>query len=64
MIRIIVTTVDAGRSANVGGPVVTEIKSFDLSAPALEAFVVAMRHDKYIDRFVSHVEFLPEQPSP
>ena len=41
MIRVIVVSAYAGMAANVGGPVQTEYKTFDIEAPDLEAFVTA-----------------------
>ena len=37
MIRVVVKTCDFGDAANIGGPVVDSIKSFDIEAPELEA---------------------------
>lgn len=39
MIRVVVETCDAGMAANVGGSVYRQIRSFDISAPELEAFL-------------------------
>lgn len=38
-LRVIVRTDDAGMAANVGGAVHTEFKTFDIEAPAIEAFL-------------------------
>lgn len=39
MIRIIVRTVDIGSAINVGGPVDTKFKTFDVSLPELEEYL-------------------------
>ena len=36
MLRVIVRTVDCGAAANVGGPVETRFKTFDIDQPDLE----------------------------
>lgn len=58
MIRVIVTIADAGMAANVGGPVEVSARTFDVSAPELEAFLRVPPHEKYTSRFVSGVEIL------
>lgn len=37
MIRIVVTTADAGMAANVGGPVQVRMRTFDIEHAELEA---------------------------
>lgn len=39
MIRVVVQTNDAGMAANVGGSVHTTIRTFDIEAPELEAYL-------------------------
>jgi hypothetical protein len=39
VIRVVVETCDAGMAANVGGSVHREIRTFDIEATALEAFL-------------------------
>ena len=39
MLRIIVRTDDASMAANVGGPVFSDFKTFDIHAPEVEAFL-------------------------
>lgn len=45
MLRIIVRTVDYGRAANIGGSPVETLKTFDVSAPEVEAFMEEYRAD-------------------
>jgi hypothetical protein len=58
MIRIVVQVADASMAANVGGPVQTWCRTFDVEAPDLEAF---MQPDgnAYREKHVVGVEFLP-----
>ena len=39
MIRVVVETCDAGMAANVGGSVHRTLRTFDIEAPELEAFL-------------------------
>lgn len=65
MIRVTVQTSDAGMAANVGGHVQVEFKSFDISAPDLEAHLREYSEAKkrkqslYWQRCVIGVEVLP-----
>lgn len=58
MIRIVVQRSEAGMAANVGGPVHTSVKTFDLDAPEFEAYMRAER-GTYEDKMVVGVEILP-----
>jgi hypothetical protein len=61
MIRIVVQTDDASMAANVGGSVHTAIRTFDIDAPEIEAF---LRADlgAYTHRQIMGVEVLPAAP--
>jgi hypothetical protein len=67
MVRIIVQTSDAGMAANVGGNVETDVKSFDIEAPALEAYLRQYARSKvrgeatYWHRSVIGAEVLPPE---
>jgi hypothetical protein len=43
VIRIIVRTDDAAMAANVGGNVQTDYRTFDVDAPAVEAFLAEVK---------------------
>lgn len=58
MIRIVVQIADAAMAANVGGPVQTWCKTFDVEAPELEA-VLRDQSSKYREAHVIGVEVLP-----
>lgn len=62
MIRVIVTTVNAGAAANVGGPVHVQHKTFDVSAPALEAFM-SEKLGSYTERSIAGVEVIEGDPA-
>jgi hypothetical protein len=57
-LRIIVRQSDEGAARNVGGPVQTSYKTFDVELPALEAFLSADGQPDYICREVIGVEVL------
>lgn len=59
MIRIVVQVTDAGMAANIGGPVQTWIKTFDIEMPELERFMLD-RSGKYQERSIVGVEVLGE----
>lgn len=44
MIRVVVETCDAGMAANVGGSVHRSVRSFDIEAPEVEAFLAEEMH--------------------
>ena len=57
-LRIVCVDVDHGRAANVGGPVMTFPKTFDMDAPEeLKRWLDYGR--QWHDRFIEHVEILP-----
>ena len=58
MIRIIVRTDNAGMAANVGGSVLTEMRTFDVDVPEVDAFL-RERLDTYQHRQVIGIEVLP-----
>ena len=60
-IRITVETCDAGMAANVGGSVHRTVRSFDIDAAALEAFLAEPLHSPS-HRQVVGVEVLPTPP--
>jgi hypothetical protein len=61
MIRITVRTDDAGMVAAVGGgAVLTQYKSFDVEAPALEAFLRV--NDNYTQRQIVSYEVTATEP--
>ena len=55
MIRIVVHVSDAGMAAHVGGPVQTWIKSFEVDAPDLEAFM-SSQDNPYREKHIVGVE--------
>jgi hypothetical protein len=57
MLRVIVRETNVGAAANVGGPVTTKVKTFDIDAPALEAHL-REKLDEYISREAIGVEIL------
>ena len=57
MIRIIVSEADARMAANVGGPVKVTYKTFDISAPVIEAWLKAST-ETYIERQFVGLEVL------
>lgn len=57
-IRIVVQESDAGMAANVGGPVTTIYRTFDVDAPDLVAVMSASCHS-YKTRSIVGVEILP-----
>lgn len=59
MIRLIVRAKDAGAAAHVGGPVDIDYRTFDVEAPALEAFLRGADPTAYTHRHVVGVEVLP-----
>lgn len=61
VIRIIVRNDDAGMAANVGGPVHSTFKSFDVSLPELEVHLREPTREKwtYTERRVIGIELLP-----
>lgn len=62
-IRIIVQTTDRTAAANVGGPVDILVKTFDIEAPELEAFLHAPIKDNwaYVHRQIVGAEVLSEE---
>jgi hypothetical protein len=61
MLRIIVRTDDAAMASNVGGSVETTHKTFDICAPALEAYLkekIDFGSTKYSHRQIVGVEQL------
>lgn len=62
MIRIVVQIANAGMAANVGGPVQTSIKTFEVEAPELERFMEDRCHG-YQEKHIVGVE-LPEPTKP
>ena len=60
MLRIICCDVNCGAAANVGGPVHTAFKTFDVDAPEVEAFLLEfVGKGGYTERSVTGVEILP-----
>lgn len=57
MIRIIIRTDDAGMAANIGGNVDTKYRTFDISAPEIEAFM-REKLDSYSHRHFVGVELV------
>ena len=65
MIRIIVFEADGGMAANVGGPVLTTHRTFDVEIPELESFLSEPRKSKtmlYTNRGVVGVEVIEATP--
>jgi hypothetical protein len=60
VIRIIVRSSDCGAAANVGGPVYTDYRTFDVDIPELEEFLREQR--TYLVREVVGVEVLERKP--
>lgn len=60
MLRVIVRTDDAGMACNVGGAVNSSFKTFDISAPEVEAFLRASQ-GTYGQRQVVGVEITDQQ---
>jgi hypothetical protein len=58
MLRIICVAVEYGRAANVGGPPHTEHKTFEVDAPAVEAWL--REKGGWQDRSVVGIEVTPE----
>jgi hypothetical protein len=50
MIRIAIVTCDYGAAANIGGPVVNTLKTFDLEAPEVEKFLLEYEMAKSTDK--------------
>jgi hypothetical protein len=65
MIRIIVRESDEGAARNVGGPVQTRHRTFDVHLPDLEQYLRNVPYD-YVMREVIGVELLaaPKDPQP
>lgn len=59
MIRIIVQIAEAGMAANVGGPVQTWCKTFDVSCPEVEEFL-SKTADVYQSKHVVGIEVISE----
>lgn len=58
MIRILCVQADHSASANVGGPVVTTGKTFDINFPEFEKWLAEKQ--QWIERSVVAVESLPQ----
>lgn len=58
MIRVLVRTNDNGAAVHVGGPVNISYRTFDVVAPALEAFLREYEAPTYTHREVVGVELL------
>ena len=58
MIRVVVQIADACMAANVGGPVMTWIKTFDIEAPELEQ-LLSSEGNPYREQHVVGVEVIP-----
>lgn len=61
MLRIVVETCDAGMAANVGGSVHRSVRTFDIEAPELEAFL-GERLPSTSHRQIVGVEVLEAKP--
>jgi len=61
MLRVIVRTDDAAMAANVGGNVLTSVKTIDIDAPQLEAYL-REKLGTYSQRQVIAVELLENSP--
>ncbi len=65
MIRIVIQETDFGNAANIGGPVETRIKTFDVELPEVEKHLHAAEKAKeekrqcWFSRQVIGVEVLP-----
>ena len=72
MIRIVIVTADHGAAANIGGPVESSVKTFDVEAPAVEAHLREFEYAKdqtkrlkqqlWWNRSVAGIEVLPAPP--
>jgi hypothetical protein len=64
MIRIVVCIADAGMAANVGGPVQTRFRTFDILCPELESLLRMgdAGATGYVQAHVSGVELLADVP--
>lgn len=62
-IRVIVRTDNAGMAANVGGSVLSTMRTFDIENAALEAFLREPQ-DSYSHRQVVGVEITPDPKEP
>ena len=60
MIRIIIRTCNDYMASHVGGPVVTDYKTFDVELKEVEGFLRAKHDDIYTDRRVQGIELLDE----
>jgi hypothetical protein len=59
-IRIIAHSTDAEMAANVGGPVTTSYRTFDIDAPEVETFLRKPWRN-YEERGIIGIELLPEK---
>lgn len=57
MIRIVVQVADATMAVNVGGPVQTRCKTFDVEMPDLERFMLD-RDNAYLEKHIVGVEVI------
>ena len=57
MLRIVVLIADASMAANVGGPVQTWCKTFDIEAKELEQFMLC-KDNQYREKHIVGVEVL------
>jgi hypothetical protein len=63
-IRVIVRLDDIGNAANVGGPVITTFRTFEVSAPELVDYMRAhVGRGSYMTKTIVGVE-IPEEPRP
>jgi len=66
MLRVVVETCDAGMAANVGGRVDCSVRTFDIEAPELEAYLreftdAGKQGQMYWHRRAVGVEVLPNK---
>ena len=59
MIRIIAKYDNCGMAANLGGSVLSQIKTFDFELPELEQYLLSANSDTYSHVQVIGVEVLP-----
>ncbi len=59
MLRIVLQTVHTGDAANIGGPVLTKVVTFDVDLPTVESFLLS--EDKWNSVQVMGIEVLQAQ---
>ena len=58
MIRVIVQIIDVACSVNVGGPVETRVKTFDIEIPEIEEYLRKVDKQNYTNWLITGFELL------